>query len=120
MDDILRKQVENLFPPTPGFGEIIRAKYPQPTETIIAAAILAEGVTISLPQPARHGQVLHAAEAMGLPEYHLHSACQGFLTSTGRFVNRVMAKHIAHLAKQEQLRPESERHARDLFSEDLW
>lgn len=91
-----------------------------PPERIIAAAIQVEGVTISLPLPARHGQVLHAAEAMGLPSYAYNSACQGFLTSEGRFVNRVQAKQIAHMAGQPQLRPEAERHGRDLFSEDLW
>lgn len=90
------------------------------TERIVAAAIQVEGVTISLPLPARHAQVLHAAEALHMPEYHIHSACQGFITSTGRFVNRVQAKQIAHIAKQPQLRPSEQRHDRDLFSEDLW
>lgn len=89
-------------------------------ERIIAAAVQVEGVTISLPLPARHGQVLAAMDAMHLPDYQLHRATQGFLTSTGRFVNRVQAKQIAHMAGQPQLRPEHERHQRDLFSEDLW
>lgn len=89
-------------------------------ERIIAAAVQVEGVTLSLPLPARHGQVLAAMDAMHLPEYQLHRACQGFLTSTGRFVNRVQAKQIAHMAGQPQMRPEHERHQRDLFSEDLW
>lgn len=89
-------------------------------ETIIAAAIQIEGVTISLPKPARHSQVLAAAEALHMPEYHRHGSCQGFLTSQGRFVNRVQAKQIAHIAGQEQKRPKNERHDRDLFSEDLW
>lgn len=88
-------------------------------ERIVAAAVQIEGVTFSLPRPARHGQVLHSLDGI-LPDPILHMACQGFLTSDGRFVNRVMAKHIAHRAKQPQLRPESERHQRDLFSEDLW
>lgn len=81
------------------------------------AAAQIEGVTLSLPQPARHGQVLFCAMDMGLNQL---AACQGFLTSEGRFVNRVMGKHIAHIAGQEQMRPESERHATQLFSEDLW
>lgn len=89
-------------------------------ETIVAAAIQVEGVTISLPKPARHGQVIHAAEAMQLPRHMITPACQGFITSEGRFVNRVMAKQIAHRAGQRQLRSEAERHDRDLFSEDLW
>lgn len=89
-------------------------------EHIVAAAIQVEGVTISLPIPARHGQVLHAADAMGLPDHRIRAACQGFLTNEGRFVNRVQAKQIAHIAEQFQMRPENERHGRDLFSEDLW
>lgn len=89
-------------------------------ERIIAAAVQVEGVTLSLPIPARHGEVISSADAMHLPEYAIHGATQGFLTSAGRFVNRVQAKQIAHMAGQPQLRPEHERHQRDLFSEDLW
>lgn len=89
-------------------------------ERIIAAAVQVEGVTLSLPIPARHGEVISSADAMHLPEYAIHGAVQGFLTSTGRFVNRVQAKQIAHMAGQPQMRPEHERHQRDLFSEDLW
>ena len=92
---------------------------PKTKERIIAAAIQIEGVTVSLPLPARHGQVLHAALNMHLPDHMVTTACQGFLTSTGRFVNRVQAKQIAHMAGQPQMRPESER-TKDLYSEDLW
>lgn len=88
-------------------------------ERIVAAAIQIEGVTLSLPLPARHGQVLHSALNMHMPDGMVAMACQGFLTSTGRFVNRVQAKQIAHMAGQPQLRPESER-TKDLYSEDLW
>ncbi len=90
------------------------------SERIVAAAIQIEGLTISLPQPARHGQALHSAEATGLSGSLLINACEGFLTSEGRFVNRVQAKQIAHRAGQKQLRAEQDRHPRDLFSEDLW
>ena len=118
--------------PCPTNGEIagrvmmpsVKAKWDAcvalPKERIIAAAIQVEGMTLSLPLPARHGQVLQAALNMHLPDYMVTPACQGFLTSTGRFVNRVQAKQIAHMAGQPQLRPEGERHDRDLFSEDLW
>ena len=100
--------------PCPTNGEIagrvmmpsVKAKWDAcvalPKERIIAAAIQVEGMTLSL------------------PDYMVTPACQGFLTSTGRFVNRVQAKQIAHMAGQPQLRPEGERHDRDLFSEDLW
>ena len=87
-------------------------------ETIIAAAIQIDGVTISLPKPARHAQVLHSAGAMGLPKGLTSSASQGFLTSAGRFVNRVQAKQIAHIAGQPIIRDDP--HPRDAFSEDFW
>lgn len=85
-------------------------------ERIIAAAIQWEGVTISLPKPARHGQVLHCAEQF-LPNGAPAWACQGFLTSKGRFVNRVQARQIAYIAGQN---PKETGGCRDLYSEDLW
>lgn len=105
----------------PGWAERQRLDSPatSPKERIVAAAIQIEGVTLSLPKPARHGQVLHSALNMHLPEDVVAGACQGFLTSRGRFVNRVQAKQIAHMAGQPQMRPESER-TKDLYSEDLW
>ena len=89
-------------------------------EHIVAAAIEIEGLVVSLPQPARHGHVHASCNAAGIPHEVYLRGTQGFLTNTGRFVNRVMAKHIAHRAGQPQMRPESEQHQRDLFSEDLW
>lgn len=72
------------------------------------------GVIYSLPAPARHGEVLfsmpHSGE--GVPP-----ECQGFLTSAGRFVNRVEAATIAYKAKQLKgalIAPPG------LYSEDLW
>ncbi len=85
-------------------------------ETIVAAAMQYEGVTISLPQPARHGQVMQSAEAF-MTHYQIAASCQGFLTSTGRFVNRVQARQIAYVAGQN---PDTTGNERDLFSEDLW
>ncbi|RUM98980.1 hypothetical protein EET67_04890 [Pseudaminobacter arsenicus] len=85
-------------------------------ERIVSAAIQYQGVTISLPLPARHAQVLHCAEQF-LPEQALPTVCQGFLTSEGRFVNRVQARQIAFVAGQE---PKTTGNERDLFSEDLW
>ncbi len=42
---------------------------------------------------------------------------KGFLTSEGRFVNRVQARQIAYIAGQE---PKTTGNERDLYSEDLW
>lgn len=85
-------------------------------ERIVAAAMQYEGLTISLPQPARHAQVMHSAEAF-MSVDQIAYACQGFLTSTGRFVNRVQARQIAYVAGQN---PKTTGNDRDLFSEDLW
>lgn len=87
------------------------------TETIVAAAVQIEGFTISLPRPARHAQVLHSIDGI-MHEAYVMGACQGFLTSEGRFVNRVQAKHIAHIAGQKIVRDNP--HPRDAFSEDFW
>jgi len=87
------------------------------TERIVAAAIQIEGVTISLPQPARHGQVLHSVDGF-VDDFSVSQACQGFITSAGRFVNRVEAKFIAHRAGQKIIRDDP--HPKDAFSEDFW
>ncbi|MEK1908147.1 MAG: hypothetical protein AAAB13_20435 [Pseudomonas sp.] len=83
-------------------------------ERIIAAAIQF-GATISLPPPARHHTILQTMDL----EMHLDessaTASQGFLTSTGRFVNRVEGFYIAHRAGQIGTKDTPQ-----LFSEDLW
>ena len=94
---------------------------PDPTpinyERIVAAAVQIEGLTISLPQPARHGTILTCTS------YSLNMEpgreLQGFLTSTGRFVNRIQARHIADIAGQNPRRSGG-RDNPELFSEDLW
>lgn len=85
-------------------------------ERIVAAAIQYEGVTFSLPRPARHAQVMHSMDMLMTFE-QMASACQGFLTSEGRFVNRVQARQIAFISGQD---PKTTGNDRDLFSEDLW
>ncbi len=86
-------------------------------ERIVAAAIQIENITISLPQPARHGHVL--ACAVDYLSVEPGVGVQGFLTSEGRFVNRIQARQIAHIAGQNPTysgNPQSP----ELFSEDLW
>lgn len=83
--------------------------------TIIAAAVQ-YGCTISLPPPARHHTIIQAMELeMGIPGIAATPQAQGFLTSDGRFVNRVEAFYIAHRAGQIGAKDEPR-----LFSEDLW
>ena len=94
-------------------------------EYVAVAAVRIRGVTISLPRPARHAQVLHTAEYLCLPNdsgirEDVITAEQGFLTSTGRFVTRVEAKHIGFISKQPILRSLEKLHPTEAFSEDFW
>ena len=79
----------------------------------VAAAIQFDaGVTVSLPKPARHHEILHKTPGLvGLGGY-----TQGFLTNTGVFVDRVTAATLALEAKLiERLETPPK-----LFTEDLW
>lgn len=82
-------------------------------ERIIAAAVY-HGAIISLPPPARHHTIIQSMDAVGVDGALFHN--QGFVTSTGRYVNRVEAYYLAHAAGQII----SDRKGPQLFSEDLW
>ena len=87
------------------------------TERIVAAALRAHGVTLSLERPARHNHIFTAMFHAGQREFSL-GAEQGFLTSEGRFVARPEALKIAIEAGQD---PKMENAPYlGLFSEDLW
>ncbi|MDJ1632307.1 hypothetical protein [Rhizobium rhizogenes] len=87
------------------------------TERIIAAAIQLAG-TISLPPPARHHTIIATMDLeMGIDGTKAVPESQGFLTDTGRFVNRVEAFYIA--VKAGQITVDSSR-GPQLYSEDLW
>lgn len=84
------------------------------SERIISVAISAFGVVASLPAPARHGDVLRKLYEFN--EIAVRPDRQGFLTNTGRYVNRRDAAIIALAAGQvDKLIA-----APDLYSEDLW
>lgn len=82
------------------------------TETITSAAIVTFDLRVwSLPSPFRHHHIFALAALLG-SEINTHT--QGFCTSSGRFVNRKEAMHIARKASQtNSFKP-------DLYSEDLW
>jgi hypothetical protein len=86
------------------------------TETIVAAALKADDLIFSMPPPARHHTILHAL--FDFKGGDLPVLCdQGFVTSTGRYVDRTEGLRIAVAAKQTdgpKYQPTS------LFSEDLW
>ena len=82
-------------------------------ETIVAAAIRRAGCVCSLPRPARHCHVIeHMVTGLGFAP-PINRAF-GFVTSTGRFVDRFKAAKIAFKAGQTKCRRE------ELFSEDVW
>lgn len=92
------------------------------TETIIAAAcriVNDAGIYVaSVPKPGRHHHIFRALKASGeqcliLPDD------QGFLTSTGCFVEREEAFLIASRAGQVNRKPGGY-DGPQLFSEDLW
>lgn len=94
------------------------------SETIVASAMLyldahdfgdprALPVIVSAPPPARHHNLFIAYDRLGTPDQ------QGFLTSTGRFVERIEAMKIAKTSGQPMIDHPS-RHETKLFSEDLW
>ena len=77
-------------------------------EHIACAAIRYEGLVCSVPCPGRHGDVISRMRALGLPRESVNVVNQGFLTSTGRFVDRQEAAKIAGMSKDQ------------LFTEDMW
>jgi hypothetical protein len=67
------------------------------TEIIERAAIVIDGTVHSVPKPGRHHDVIRAVfDATGKTVV----GEQGFVTSSGRFVNRLVARKIAETAKQ--------------------
>ncbi len=86
-------------------------------ERIIAAAINF-GAIISLPPPNRHPHIIQTMDLeMGIEGVNATPQTQGFITDTGRFVNRVEAYYIAYRAEQLLHGPKQ---TPQLYSEDLW
>jgi len=89
----------------------------EPTRERIVAAAINFGAVISLPPPARHPTIIQTMDLeMGIPGPNATPQTQGFITSTGRFVNRVEAFYVAWAAKQII----SDTKGPQLYSEDLW
>lgn len=84
-------------------------------EKIIAAAMRKGDVVFSVPQPGRHHTIYVRLDAIVVAE--MSEADQGFLTSAGRFVDRIDGLRIATEAGQiihKHGNPDM------LFSEDMW
>ena len=89
-------------------------------ETIAVAAIRQDGKVYSVPRPGRHHDVIRLiAEETG----EVVDGDQGFVTSTGRFVDRWKGFQIAKTAHQLNAAELKRRKAREfdqLYSEDIW
>lgn len=88
-------------------------------EKIVAAAVRYEGMTFSMPPPARHGEciLLMLACRQDIDRNTTGAEEQGFVTSGNRFVDRIEAKEIATKADQLIFRAMD---LPELFSEDVW
>lgn len=84
-------------------------------ERIVAAALIAGGVICFTPAPGRHHHVIHALAKNRAGE--MSHGDQGFVTNTGRFVDREEGLAIAKSAGQIIKKNGNER---ELYSEDLW
>ena len=83
--------------------QLCEVEYAAPQrETIVAAAILRPGHSTpdTLAQPSRHHNIIRMLAAQGVVPGEMAPDTQGFVTSTGRFVNRVTAYKIAAAAGQ--------------------
>lgn len=83
---------------------------------IVAAACRLGALTLSMPPPARHHDILRAMMEQGLDP---DSADQGFLDHRGVFLGRMQASIVANEWGQTQ-RDLSGARVPELFSEDLW
>lgn len=84
---------------------------------IVAAAIRFNGLTISLPAPARHPDIIKAVSDIN-KKIRVKPSDQGFLDSDGFFRGRVLAYGIA--VGSGQIHFEDYKEGKELFSEDLW
>jgi len=97
---------------------------------IVAAAIRKDGITYSMPKPARHHTIIHAAPRLGsifrrlIRKSWLRDGEQGFLTDKGDFLKRVPAGIHAERCGQVHPGIANIQHEFNpvigLFSEDLW
>lgn len=99
---------------SPVGGEREISPLPAPCR-IVAAAICEGKMVCSSPRPGRHHDVIRAMATAGIPIPIIGT--QGFLTSDGVFVDRVVAREIAERAGQIVTKHGS---PNELYSEDIW
>jgi len=90
------------------------------SEKIIGAAVISTvGNLYAVAPPARHADVIRYMVTQGSKSEEAFDAEQGFITNTGRFVNREEAYVIAKENGQ-FIRPEIDHVPGALFSENVW
>lgn len=89
---------------------------PQP-RGIVAAALRINDVTLSMPAPARHGDLFAALVGLGIDIRKVHID-QGFLDHRGLYLSRTSAKIVAN--RFGQVSRESLERMPELYSEDVW
>lgn len=89
---------------------------PKPERGIVAAACQVDGLTFSMPAPARHGDVLWSMCAAGFE--CCGTETQGFLDHRGVFVGRKAAMIVAQ--NWGQIDPSEFEDGGDLYSEHVW
>lgn len=82
---------------------------------IVGVALHYRGLTISLPEPNRHHDIMRM---LGNESIFARGE-QGFITSEGHFLGRIGARALAADNGQKIMRSKFT-HAVELFSEDLW
>jgi hypothetical protein len=87
----------------------------KPLRGIVAAACQIDGLTFSMPAPARHHDVMQSMDVAGV---RCIGADQGFLDHRGVFVGRKAAMIVAY--QWNQLKEGEFEDGGDLYSEHLW
>lgn len=106
------------FPITRAEHDAIEARIQELDELIVAAAVRTPHGIITRERPARHGD-LWGALPRGLTSDH-PDATHGFLTSHGRFVDRLEAGNLVLETGQGSPRGKPALYDNYLFSEDMW
>lgn len=89
-----------------------------PTEEIACAAIRYDDIgVLALPAPARHHHIMWTRLFIDGVSSHPPKANQGFLTTKGRFVDRVEGLALALQSGQIE---EKQGNPNELYSEDMW
>jgi hypothetical protein len=88
-------------------------------EQIVGVAIIRyDGTVFSLPKPNRHHNCIRAMAAAGDPVPI--KGKQGFITDTGRFLNRTQAGRLVESNGQYFKRTAGSYPGGELYSEDIW